>query len=73
MSEIIPVKRSFKKTSWNGVDWETMQYFELELDQKLMTWCELHYNRPKYTRTWWSTHNSIVINEKIYVHWKLCE
>jgi len=63
--------RSFKKTFWNGNDWETMNFYELKQDIKTIDWCKKHY--MKKHDIWYTTFGSIVMNEKVYIHWKLCE
>jgi hypothetical protein len=39
-----------------------------------LDWLTNHYGAFKYQETWWYTsHNSIVMRDNIYTHWKLCE
>lgn len=65
--------RTFKKTFWNGNDWEIMNFYEFKQDHEIEDWLKSHYGKTHYGHKWWSTFNSIVMNEKIYIHWKLCE
>ena len=66
------MKRTFKKTLWNGVEWEIINFYELDgLDFKIVDWCKSHYKRKH--DTWYTTFSTIVMSEKIYIHWKLCE
>lgn len=65
--------RTFKKTFWNGSEWETMKFYELKGEVKTIEWLSTHYKKPVYSQTWWTTFNTIAMNEKIYIHWKLCE
>lgn len=65
--------RKFKKTLWNGTEWETMYFYELKQTTELLDWLQEHYKNKRYSNTWWTTFNSIAMNEKIYIHWKLCE
>lgn len=38
-------------------------------------WCREHYGAPKYQGSWWvlPTAGYVILDEKVYVHWKLCE
>jgi hypothetical protein len=42
-------------------------------DSKLETWCRTHYKEPRYLGPWFKVSGFIVLDEKTYVHWKLCE
>ena len=69
--------REFKKSLWNGSAWEVIKFYELKKPSseksKINNWLTEHYKGPQYSRTWWETWDGIVMHEKIYVHWKLCE
>lgn len=64
--------RSFKKAIWNESDWETITFYELKQDYKIIQWCQKHYGKSLHTK-WYPTFSGIVMNEKIYIHWKLIE
>lgn len=64
--------RTFKKAYWNGSDWETMNFYELKGEVEIIEWLKEHYKK-QYSGTWWTTFNTVAMNEKIYIHWKLCE
>lgn len=40
---------------------------------KLEEWCYETYGKPQYLKAWFKTHSDIVLDEKVYTHWKLCE
>lgn len=69
--------REFKKTFWNGSEWEIAKFYEIRkrTDQlkNIKDWLENKYGKPCYGKTFWITFNGIVMHEKIYTHWKLCE
>lgn len=69
--------RTFKKRMWNGNDWETIIFYEMKKPasdrQKINEWLTTHYSSAIYSKTWWETWDGIIMNEKIYIHWKLCE
>ena len=67
--------RKLKKTVpiGNG-DWEERIFYEIKpLKSSHVNWLTEQYGRMRYQHTWWSTHTSIVMSDKIYTHWKLCE
>lgn len=40
---------------------------------ELEKWCRAHYKEPRYLGPWFKVSGYIVLDEKTYVHWKLCE
>ncbi len=74
----VPINfRKIKKTvSLNGI-WEERIFYEIkenDTKRRLMEdWLTQHYGRAAYTITWWKTHTSVVMCDKIYTHWRLCE
>lgn len=42
-------------------------------ESELEKWCYEHYNEPRYLGPWFKVSGFIVLDEKTYVHWKLCE
>ena len=75
VEEVEPVNfRKLKKTvSVNGV-WEERIFYEIRpASISTIDWLTKHYGKYSYQSTWWSTHNSIVMRDNIYTHWKLCE
>ena len=36
------------------------------------TWLEEKYGKQKYSDTWWMVRGSIIMSEKIYIHYSLC-
>jgi hypothetical protein len=69
--------RKFKKTVPSNGAWEDRIFYEITkfpMDKSTTeNWLYKHYGAKRYTDTWWSTHNGICMNEKIYTHYKLCE
>ena len=67
-----------KKVDVNGT-WEDRMYIRIPVgpDRKgpseLEQWCRNHYKEPKYLGPWFKVSGYIVLDEKTYVHWKLCE
>jgi hypothetical protein len=69
--------RKFKKTVPSDGAWEDRIFYEMTLfligRDAIEKWLEKHYGIARYAGTWWTTHNGICMNEKIYTHYKLCE
>lgn len=42
-------------------------------DSDLEKWCYDHYKEPRYLGAWCKVAGYIILDEKTYVHWKLCE
>lgn len=77
-SDIEPVYfRKFKKTIPLDGTWEDRVFYEITRfsisRQSTIDLLFNNYGEPKYSNTWWATHNGICMNEKIYTHYKLLE
>lgn len=73
--DVEPVNfRKLKKTvPFNG-GWEERTFYEIRpASISTLDWLHNNYGGYSYQNTWWSTHNSIVMRDKIYTHWKLCQ
>jgi hypothetical protein len=57
--------------------WVDKVYIRIPRDysSRIAQWCHEHYQEPKYLGSWWIVQidGSITLEEKIYIHWKLCE
>ena len=78
VSEPAGVRKIKKSISVNGVFEEhnfymITAYIGSWTRASLSEWCEKHYGKPSYLNTYWLAFDNICMNEKIYVHWKLCE
>ena len=36
-------------------------------------WCRQHYGEPKFQGPWYKVSGYILMDDKTYLHWKLCE
>lgn len=64
--------RKLKKTMFNGVDWEDRIFYETrENVHTAHNWLQKKYGDSRYCVTWWATHTSIVMSDKIYTHYRL--
>ncbi len=61
------VERQFIRIPVRNVDHRARGTSELE------EWCYKYYNSPKYLGPWFKVSGYIILDEKTYTHWKLCE
>jgi hypothetical protein len=78
IEEVEPIYfRKFKKTVSVDNAWEDRVFYEITRfpmgRQNTIDWLLEHYHDRVYAGTWWTTVNGIVMNEKIYTHYKLME
>jgi len=70
--------RTFKKTVPVDNGWEDRVFYAItkvrtsDMNQAI-DWCKKHYGERRYSDTWWYTHGEVIMNEKIYIHYKLME
>lgn len=67
-----------KKMVWENNEWVEKKFIRLSSPDKngissMELWCNEHYGAPKVHGAWFKVLNYIVMEEKVYVHWKLCE
>lgn len=60
-------ERWFIRIPMRGID--RLRKGESELEK----WCYEHYKEPRYLGSWFKVSGFIVLDEKTYTHWKLCE
>ncbi len=66
--------RKIKKTVPVNGAWEERVFYEIRPNtQERINWLVDNYGSSRYQETWWYTHNSIVMKDSIYTHWKLCQ
>jgi hypothetical protein len=77
--DVVPKTQKIKKKiAVDGV-WEDRMFIRIPIGPdrmspgKLEEWCREHYNTPRYLGPWFKVSGYIVLDEKTYVHWKLCE
>lgn len=66
-----------KKIAVDGV-WEDRMFIRIPIGSdriptELEAWCHDHYKTPRYLGPWFKVSGYIILDEKTYVHWKLCE
>jgi hypothetical protein len=71
--ELDKFRKLKKSVPFNG-GWEERIFYEVRpLTKTTIDWLVNNYGSLNYQNTWWSTHNSIVMRDSIYTHWKLCQ
>jgi hypothetical protein len=80
--EAVPVEQKVKKqVAVNGA-WEERQFIRIPIrnadhrargTSELEEWCYKYYQSPRYLGPWFKVSGYIILDEKTYTHWKLCE
>jgi hypothetical protein len=77
--DVVPqTQKVKKKIAVDGV-WEDRTFIRIPIGQRgigpgeLEKWCRDHYKEPRYLGSWFKVSGYIILDEKTYVHWKLCE
>ena len=76
--DVVPQTQKIKKKiAVDGV-WEDRTFIRIPIGSdriptELEAWCHEHYRAPRYLGPWFKVSGYIVLDEKTYVHWKLCE
>lgn len=64
--------RRFEKTVAVNGEWENRVFYEIRPHKyEYEAWLTKHYGQPNYQHTWWVTHNSFVMRDNVYTHWRL--
>ena len=80
--EMVPVTQKIKKKIQVGNEWEDRMFIRIPVygadrlvrgESELEKWCREHYGEPKYLSNWFKVSGYIILDEKTYVHLKLCE
>jgi hypothetical protein len=65
-----------KKKIYTNGEWVDLTLVRMPTNRLVEEWCREHYGTAKGTiveGNWQTTFGKIVMTEKMYVHWKLCE
>ena len=69
-----------KKKVWENNEWVDKTFVRiLPKDHnayggsEMEKWCRQHYGEPKFQGPWYKVSGYILMDDKTYVHWKLCE
>lgn len=62
-----------KKTICHGNDWQEVVFIQCKKTDPAIKWLKEKYPNHGYLKDWWDTYTHVIMREKIYFHWKLCE
>jgi hypothetical protein len=80
--DAVPREQKIKKQIEVDGAWETRQFIRIPIrgadkhivgTSELEKWCYDHYKEPRYLGPWCKVSGYIILDEKTYTHWKLCE
>ncbi len=77
--EVVPQEQKIKKKVPIDGAWEDRTYIRIPVQPdrmgpgELEKWCRQYYKEPKYLGPWFKVSGYVILDEKTYVHWKLCE
>ena len=77
--DAVPQTQKIKKKIQVGNEWEDRMFIRIPIQPErlgpgeLENWCRKYYKEPRYLGSWFKVSGFIVLDEKTYVHWKLCE
>ena len=77
--DVVPQTQKIKKKIQVGNEWEDRMFIRIPVQAdrhgpgELENWCRQHYKSPRYLGPWFKVSGFIILDEKTYVHWKLCE
>lgn len=73
----VPTNRKVKKTIPVNGKWEDRVFIRIPVgssgNKELEDWCRKYYGNPGYLGPWFKVSGYVILDEKTYVHWKLCE
>jgi hypothetical protein len=77
--DVVPqTQKVKKKIAVDGV-WEDRTFIRIPIGPERMgpgeleVWCRKRLGEPKYLGPWFKVSGYIVLDEKTYMYWKLCE
>lgn len=80
--DAVPREQKIKKIIEVNGEWEDRQFIRIPIhgadkhykgSSTLEKWCYEYYKEPRYLGPWFKVSGYIILDEKTYTHWKLCE
>jgi len=71
--ECVPTNRKIRKKIFIDGEWQEQLFIQVDWSRALETWLREKYPNSGYLKDWWLNGKRVTINDKVYVHWKLCE
>jgi len=80
-TEVVPnTFHKIKKKLWENGEWVDRTFLRLHPPDstrgkvsEMEKWCRETYGEPKLNGPWFKASSYIIMDEKVYVFWKLCE
>lgn len=71
--ETVPTNNKIKKRMFINGEWQDQLFIQVDWSRSLENWLREKYPNQGYLKDWWITSKRVTMNDKVYVHWKLCE
>lgn len=75
--DAVPMEQKAKKKIQVGNQWEDRTFIRIPVGERKLSeleiWCREYYKEPRYLGSWFKVSGYIILDEKTYTHWKLCE
>lgn len=71
--DVVPINNKIKKRLFINGEWQEQLFIQCDWSRNLEFWLREKYPNQGYLKDWWKTNNRVTMNDKVYVHWKLCE
>lgn len=79
--DAVPQQQKIKKTIAVDGQWEDRLFIRIPVattdrlttgNSEIEKWCREHYKEPRYLGSWFKVSGYIILDEKVYTHWMLC-
>ena len=70
--DYVSVNNRIKKKLFIDGEWQEQLFIQCDWSPNLEKWLREKYISNGYLKDWWITGSRVTINDKVYVHWKLC-
>lgn len=71
--DVVPTNNKIKKRLFINGEWQEQLFIQCDWSRHLESWLMEKYPNQGYLKDWWMTSKRVTMNDKVYVHWKLCE
>lgn len=71
--DVVPTNNKIKKKLFINGEWQEQLFIQSDWSRNLENWLREKYSNQGYLKDWWMTSKRVTMNDKVYVHWKLCE
>lgn len=79
--DAVPTTSKQRKQLFENGEWVERTFIRIPVktsnryseSSELEDWCRTHYKNPQYLGRWFKIDGYIILDDRTYVHWKLCE